>query len=175
MKMLHLIKSACCTALLGVLLPMTGIAQQLSPVVVGSAGTLLQAVSSGANLSFTAGEALIQTLPVPNQVSLGQGFHNAAFDGIVKTGEIIPDVDILLYPNPAFECLYATFSTADQAPLQLHASVFDATGREVLTALSFPASGRYPIPVHNLPDGIYALRFSNAQGQSYTFHFIKIR
>lgn len=175
MKMLHLIKSACCTALLGVLLPMTGIAQQLSPVVVGSAGTLLQAVSSGANLSFTTGEALIQTLSTANEVALGQGFHNAAFDGIVKTGEVIPDVDILLYPNPASESLYATLSAADQAPLQLHASVFDAMGRQVVAGLSFPASGRYTIPVHYLPDGIYALQFTNAQGQSNTFHFIKIR
>lgn len=175
MRILHPNRSACCVVLLGLLLTSSVAAQQLTPTVIGNAGATLQAASNTANLSFTAGEALIQTLSVPNQVSLGQGFHNAASDGIVKTRDAFLDIDILLYPNPASEYLYAMFSTSNNAPLQLHASVFDATGREVLTALSFPASGRYTIPVQQLPDGIYALRFFNAQGQSDTFHFIKIK
>ncbi len=175
MKMLHLIKSLLGLICLTVLPAMRIAAQQLTPTVVGSAGATLQSASNTARLSFTTGEALIQTLVVTGEVSLGQGFHNAATDGIVKNREVLTDVDILLYPNPASEYLYAVFSTWNNSPVQLQACVFDATGREIVAGLSFSASGRYTIPVHSLTDGIYTLRFSNAQGQSSTFHFIKIK
>ncbi|MBL7782328.1 MAG: T9SS type A sorting domain-containing protein [Saprospiraceae bacterium] len=175
MKMSHLFKSLFGLVCL-VVLPATHMAaQQLTPTIVGSSGATLQAASGTANLSFTVGEAFIQTLGNTNQVALGQGFHNAALNGIVQTGEVFSDVEILLYPNPASEYLYATFNTTDNAGLNVHACIHDATGREVVKGLSFPASGRYSIPVYSLPDGMYALQFFNEKGQSNTFHFIKIR
>ena len=152
----------------------TTCAQQLTPTVVASAGNTFQDIANTAYLSFTTGEAVIQTLSLTD-LSYGQGFHNSASGSIVSTtGGLAVKVGIRYYPNPVSELLYLEFTPKSAAAPDLQAVLYDATGRQVWHPLFFSASGLREIPVGRLDAGFYALRLSDKDGLTDVIHFIKI-
>jgi len=172
--MLHPPKTILGTSFLVCIMAYAMCAQQLTPTVVASAGNTLQAFSNTAYLSFTTGEAVIQTRSLPD-LSYGQGFHNSASGSTVSTtGSLAEKGEIRCYPNPVSELLYLEFIPTGASAPELQAVLYDATGRLVWHPLFFPASGLREIPVGSLDAGFYVLRLSDKDGYTGAVHFIKI-
>ncbi len=135
----------------------------VSPVVVASTGADTQ--FGNTQVSYTVGEAVIQTLTVGSTHLVSQGFQQPDYDIVVSIvdGEL-PEY-IKVFPNPT-----ANSVTIQVGNEQYIATAYDLTGKIVVQAQNI--SGSTQIDLSDLAAGKYILHL---QGQiRYTFSIIKI-
>lgn len=105
---------------------------------------------------------------------MGSGANGANGNTVSTTGNLIFGGNMRCYPNPVSELLYLEFTPGSIPVTELRAVLYDATGRQVLHPMAFPASGIHEIPVRSLDAGFYALRLSDPNGHTSAIHFVKI-
>ncbi len=145
--------------------------QSLSQQVVGAAGNF--SVANGNSLSFTVGEAAVQTLT--NSNILTQGFQQP--EKLVVSGVTITNsfFQLDVYPNP----------TQDNLFVKLHASspvtavtvrLMDMLGRNLFeSANSFAENTLITVPMKNFPAGTYLLTVADDKGNVSSYKVINLR
>jgi hypothetical protein len=149
-------------------------AQHLNPKVLGNAGQVMASSDTRAVLSFTIGEMAVTTLNQGN-LSLGQGFHNAALrSGTVGTATLNLEAwKLKVYPVPTDDVLYIQFQPP-QANERLQAKVVNLIGQP--TGIQFPLeqSGLKTISLAALPSGVYFLQLQDHAGRIGSVRMVKI-
>ncbi|MFH2095173.1 MAG: PKD domain-containing protein, partial [Bacteroidota bacterium] len=81
---------------------------------------------------------------------------------LVHVDEIIPELDIVIYPNPAGE--YLTVE-AEYLPEEIKLEIFDLFGREMKVSSERTGEGRIDMNVSGLSPGVYLIRIGEGQWQ----------
>lgn len=126
------------------------------------------------SITWTLGEAVVETLKGGNLIILTQGFQQPdALPAIVGVEDVSADFfGIKIYPNPADMHLTIEVSKAESLPLYL--SILDLNGRSLTQQLLKDATTQ--VNVSAFPSGMYFLRMiSPATRKSMTVKFQKIR
>lgn len=132
-------------------------AQEVSPVVIGSAGESIDFESF--NFSFTVGETAIFTLENEG-ISLLQGFHQPNYFLDVKVIENDPDHLIQLYPNPTDGLVEIKFPAAIS---QLRLDCLDLAGKTLFSKKVNAQDNR--VWVNTLEAGVYVIRLRDQNSQ----------
>lgn len=144
--------------------------QSLSQQVVGVTGNFTAA--GGNSLSFTVGEAVIQTLSGSN--ILTQGFQQPdklAVTGIVETSSL-PSVEI--YPNPAQDNLFVKFNTSFSTTT-VTVRLTDMTGRNLYEMAANSVSHSFiTVPMKNFPAGTYLLTITDGNRNTSLYKIIHL-
>jgi hypothetical protein len=151
----------------------TTYAQILSPEVISSQGGNF--ISPQFEVSYTVGEmAAISTISANNYI-LTQGFHQPDKYVTVSVDEVVSNVGLLAYPNPAHSVLNLQL-TLDRNQ-KFVAECFDISGRLVNTPIQInhlPGVQTYQFEISGLAPGAYFLRLSAENGNaSQTVKFTK--
>jgi hypothetical protein len=154
--------------LLFLLLPMQAQAQTDPPLVASG-----DYQTDAYQWSFAVGDLAILTLQTGNTMwSQGSIQPNL---GIVPVQQVdLPDVTILLYPNPTADVLYYQIS-APASTKDLRLDVFDAGGRSVY-GRAIPVSNleTHRLSLSALPAGPYFIRLTDPQGRLLSKPFQKL-
>lgn len=77
------------------------------------------------------------------------------------------DALVSVYPNPlSGSTLYVTFKNHIQRNLAV--SVYDLTGNLIISANGTTTNGQYSVDCTNLPKGLFLMKLSSDDGESYT-------
>ncbi|WP_367390853.1 T9SS type A sorting domain-containing protein [Lewinella sp. LCG006] len=142
-------------------------AQDIPRTVVGNAGDYYDNLIFG-SLHFTVGEVAVARYQ--NGLELGEGFHRAYYDLLVKNEELLPlDWAVNIYPNPTTESI--RIALPDLAPTQ--AALYNTNGQllwqeTIVTPLQVVDLAAYPA-------GTYLLRLADEEGRTGTFQVLKIK
>jgi hypothetical protein len=132
-------------------------AQELERYVIANASNYSE--NGNLSLTWTLGETLVATLGTPNDLSVGQGFHQGDLM-ITNIFEPFKDLNFNVFPNPTAEGVFISTSAEES----LRAEVIDMTGRILITKdLEFPID-KTPIHLQTLPSAHYFLKISDKTG-----------
>lgn len=137
-------------------LTVTVFAQSIGLQVIGVAGDHF--TTTAGQVTFTVGEAVIQTAPGIGSISLPQGFHQHMVWKVISAAE--PEeaaFNIRVFPNP----FSAWLRIETDRPVL--AVLFDPLGRPVSPPARLDASG--DIQLQALPAGFYVLRLTDPGGR----------
>lgn len=141
--------------------------QDMPRTVVGNAGDYYDNLLFG-TLHFTVGEVAVARYQ--NGMELGEGFHRAYYDLLVKNEELLPlNWEVNIYPNPITERVQ--IALPDLTPTK--AVLFNSNGQllwqeTMQTSLQEIDLGAYPA-------GTYVLRLADDTGRVGTFRILKIK
>ncbi len=137
-----------------------------SQQVISSAGTT--ATSTTAQLSWTVGEPVIETL-TGSSAMLTQGFHQSRF--VVTSFDLIgmQGISMSVYPNPVTDDLLLNI-TGDRID-NFGYSLYDFSGKMLLSAK--PEKLPETIGMGNFPAGSYLLKVTGRNGSTQTFKIVK--
>lgn len=142
--------------------------QSLSQQVVGVTGNF--STSNGNSLSFTVGEAAVQTLS--NSNILTQGFQQPdklVVSGITETNSFS---QLAIYPNPTQDNLFIKLHSATPVTVQLT----DMLGRNLFeSSESFSDNKLITIPMKNFPAGTYLLTVTDDKRNTSSYKIINLR
>lgn len=144
-------------------------AQSIEPQVVGSVGD--HYTSSGAQLSFTAGEVTIETVSASNGI-ITQGFHQPESSG-VGINEISGKIEMNVFPNPTFDFVTVALKKHSQ---DYSLALIDAQGKVVHQNTLLKNSATQRIDLSRLAAGTYILRVvSSDASEAATFNIQKLK
>lgn len=135
----------------------------VSPAVVASVGS--DTLIGNTNISYTVGEACIQTLTVGNTNIVSQGFQQPNYDIVVSIVDGELPEHIKIFPNPTTDAVMVQVGNK-----QYTATVYDLLGQVVVQAQK--CNGSTLIHLSDLAAGKYILHLSGQT--SYTFSIIKL-
>ncbi len=144
-------------------------AQSISPDVVASAGN--QSSIGSAELSWTIGEPVVDTYDNGSSI-LTQGFHQPQ---IVVTAIDEPDLGlegISVFPNPSTYLL--NIKLMDQQE-KLIVSLYDASGRIVLTDHIVGGATLHQLDITGIANGSYMLKLLTRSGKQTAFNILKVQ
>lgn len=143
--------------------------QSLSPEVISTAGDHF--ATANAQLSWTLGEPIIETLNGSGAAMLTQGFHQTNLM-VTALEDLAVDFQVRVYPNPTVGWLNVE---AEEAPAAFGLELFDATGRLLRSSPVEPESGLRTLDLSGYAPGLYLLRL-HTQGRKTikTFKVFKI-
>jgi hypothetical protein len=110
------------------------------------------------------GELELASAPGPNWPTDGQALFHADNIEIKATGSVGAESvsitpEILMFPNPANEEVHVKMSSLGKEP---DISLWDYTGRMIVSSVSPEGPGQWKINVTNLPSGLYLVRVTSA-------------
>lgn len=144
-------------------------AQSIEPQVIGSTGG--HYTSTGAQLSFTAGEVMIETVTATNSI-ITQGFHQPESSG-VGISEVPGKIQMNVYPNPTFDQVNIALKQHDQ---NFNVTLFDAQGKLVLQDRILKNTNNQTMDVSRLAAGTYILKVTSADAKhAATFNLQKMK
>jgi hypothetical protein len=142
-------------------------AQDLPRTVIGSAGDYYEHALFG-NLHWTVGELAVSRFQ--NGQELGEGFHHAYYDLVVKTDSpALPNWEVSIFPNPTAGELQIHHS--EEAGLTAY--LYSGTGQLVQTEQEL--SERHSINLTALPAGVYWLQLMARDGRRQSYQVQKIK
>lgn len=151
------------------------VAQSFAPHVLSSAGTE-QSVQA-TRFSWTVGEAVVTTRQAQSTY-FTEGFQQPFVSVLISRPEASAQVSqgsLVLFPVPARDeiTLRGDFFQAGE----LHLSVYDVQGREVMRLPAYATTGyvQLPLNVESLSAAMYSLRvhFQPQRGAAFPVQFIK--
>ena len=150
------------------LLPLLAHAQMDPPLVASGSYQ-----SDGHQWTFVVGDLAILTLQTANTMwSQGSVQPDLSIVPIHQTD--LPDVTIMLYPNPTADVLYFKISRPIAAK-DLKMDVFDTNGHAVSQISTLVANQEIAsVSLAALPAGAYFIRLSDPQGRQTSIPFQKI-
>ncbi|MEP1094507.1 MAG: T9SS type A sorting domain-containing protein [Cyclobacteriaceae bacterium] len=117
-------------------------------------------VSETARVDFTIGEVLVESYST-NLIRYTQGFHQSYVVQLpLGSGEIRPEVNVLIYPNPASNFLKIETENSNGARYFLH----DLMGKLVNEGTLSTASTT--VDISNLADGAFRLSIADQSGKT---------
>jgi hypothetical protein len=134
---------------------LSGMAQSLSPEVIGSAGDYFTA--AGGSIAFTVGEPMIETFSSTNNI-LTQGFHQP-WPVITGVSALTGEANVIVYPNPAYQNL--TVEWQNMSGGTYHIELYDVLGQKVYgLSRTVGSNGSITLPVEQLSAGVYLLNIT---------------
>ncbi len=144
-------------------------AQSIEPQVIGSTGD--HYTSAGAQLSFTAGEVMIETVTATNSI-ITQGFHQPESSG-VGISENTGKIQMNVFPNPTFDQVTIALKQHDQ---NFNVALFDAQGKLVIQDQILKNTNNQTMDMSRLAAGTYILRVtSHDTKHAATFNIQKMK
>lgn len=147
------------------------IAQSIQPEVIASAGEHF--VGSNAQLSFTVGEVVIETVTSANSI-ITQGFHQPDLDAGSAIEDNLPGfISVNIYPNPAAE---QVFIELDNNSMDMAIEMFDMTGK-LVEKRQIPAfTNRIILDVNDHANASYLLNLHSLDNEHFaTYKLQKTR
>ncbi len=145
--------------LLGLILPSMGLAQQLSPAVMATAGG--QHKNEQLSLEWTLGETFIETVSLPNRIYT-QGFHQPMLR-VEDLPQLASPYRVRIAPNPVATILNVAIDAEEDTKFQL--TLTDMTGRTFYTKSAAVQSDPIQVEMKALPAGVYLLQVATPEGQ----------
>ena len=146
-------------------------AQSIQPDVIASAGEHF--VGANAQLSFTVGEVVIETVTATNSM-ITQGFHQPDLSTVPTVEDNLPDfLSVKVYPNPAAEQVFIELTNNS---MDMAIDLFDMTGK-LITTKQIPAfTNRVILDVHNYANASYLLNLHSEDNKHFaTYKLQKTR
>ncbi len=144
-------------------------AQSIEPQVIGSNGN--HYTSTGAQLSFTAGEVVIETVTATNSI-ITQGFHQPAAIG-VGFAEKSTKIQMNVFPNPTFHQVSIAIDGHDQG---FDMRLFDSQGKLIIQDRIKQNTNNQTLDVSKLAAGTYVLRMVSDDAKHVaTFNLQKMK
>lgn len=154
--------------LLGLVLPGIGLAQQLSPTVMATAGG--QDKNKQLSLEWTLGETFVETVSLPNHIYT-QGFHQP----MLRVEELPQNASpyrVRIAPNPVVAMLNVSIEAEEDAKFQLYLT--DMTGRTFYNMAAQVQADPVQVDMKTLPAGVYILQVATLDGKPVkTFKVVK--
>jgi hypothetical protein len=148
-------------------------AQVLSPEVIASQGGTYQ--NADFEVSYTVGEMVAISTISNNTFILTQGFHQPDKFVSVHVDEIVSDMNLIAFPNPASSVLNVQLNLDRRAAFKVEC--FDLAGRLVNEPMQINhASGEqtYQFNIAGLAPGAYFLRLASVDSKKVqTIKFTK--
>lgn len=137
-------------------------AQSITPSVVAAAGQHF--ANSTAQLSWTTGEVVIQTVTSTNNI-ITQGFHQPDYSFVAVEENLPVYTQINVFPNPAKDQLTVQFSNS---VFSYTITLYDITGKSISTQTvpAFASSG--VVEMTGLATGQYLLQVVSTDWNYYT-------
>ncbi len=143
--------------------------QTTAPTVISSAGDSFK--SANAELSWTLGESIIETLTANNAV-LTQGFHQTNLM-ITSVGELEQKTLVKVFPNPVGNIVNIEVKEGTELT---HLQLVDLQGRSLISRSLPQTAGVEQLDLSLLPAGSYYLRLLNATAKTIqTLKIVKFR
>ncbi len=145
-------------------------AQSIEPQVVGSTGA--HYTSTGAQLSFTAGEVMIETVTATNSM-ITQGFHQPESSGVGIADNGAGKIKVNVFPNPTFDQLNIRLEDHSQ---NFEVMIFDVQGKQVHKSTYKENDSQKQINVQEWAAGSYVLKLiskDNKHTASYKLQKMK--
>lgn len=142
---------------------------QLQSVIANAGGYNI--LSPDLNVTWTVGEAVVQTISSENVLT--QGFHQPFPEGYLSINDPgIKDLTMSIYPNPANSVLFLVFESDKN--LFLNVEIYNVQGQE-LTTFDFNTSNHiYSVDLENYSSGMYYASIAEAStGNKLIFKFVK--
>ncbi len=152
-------------ALLMLLLPLFGMAQQLTPMLTGAAGGTFS--NGSGSIEFSAGEPVVG-LFTGNSIMLYQGFQQGILNSIGIAEKIPANKQIIIYPNPASATLFVKSKFHTSGGMYI---LKNLQGQTVATGSFSQLSAG--INLDNLQAGTYLITFNINGHQPVNKIFIK--
>ena len=142
-------------------------AQSVAPEVIASAGEHF--TNANAQLSFTIGETIIETVTATNSI-ITQGFHQST-DSIIGIEEELPGMmEVNIYPNPVRDRLVVQL---ENNILPMNLELYDITGRK-LTSQRIPAlQSTVELNIASYANASYLLRLITDDQKFYATYTIQ--
>lgn len=147
------------SALLFTPLLLLGQQYQLTPTVIASSGEML--VSSNYILSFTLGEAVIETFE--GNTVLTQGFQQTALIVVGTEETNFLEGEVNVFPNPTEGLISIDLKLPQYDPVEI--SLYDLSGKRVKFSSHQIQAGVIELSILDLPNGVYALEILNSNTQ----------
>jgi len=141
-------------------------AQDAPRTVIGNAGDYYESLQFG-NLHWTVGEVAVSLHQ--NGTELAEGFHNAYYDLIVSTNDVLPDWEVNVFPNPTADFLQVKLAESEHVQAQL----FDMNGQLLIDKEDLFWETTFDLS--QFPAGSYWLKLQDEDGRKRSFQIIKVR
>jgi hypothetical protein len=156
--------------LFGVVLFGTTFSQSIEPSVIGSMGDYYS--NSIAQLSFTVGEVMIETVSSTNNI-ITQGFQQPEQNNVGITESSPKNLSLKFYPNPTKDILSIEFEGVEQG-MSFH--LFDMNGKMISTQTLESTENKTQMSLKDYVDGTYLLYvISDDQQYKATYKVQKVR
>jgi hypothetical protein len=131
--------------------------QTISPQVIATAGK--SSANGGFTIDYTVGELVVKTLSVTGNM-VSQGFHQTyTSTSSIEDGKDVK-ITIQVYPNPTYD--FVNISISGENEIDFIASVFDASGRNILNMLKSESS-QLQVDLSAVAPGSYFINLTNNQ------------
>lgn len=141
-------------------------AQNMPRTVIGNAGDYYQDLQFG-NIHWTVGEVAVSLHQ--NGTELAEGFHNAYYELIVSTEDVLPDWEVNVYPNPTTDFLQVKLPDSEHVRAQL----FGINGQLLISREDL--SWETAFDLSQFPAGSYWLKLQDEDGRQRSFQVIKVQ
>ena len=146
-----------------------GLAQQLSPSVMATAGGFAR--SQTMTLEWTLGESVVETHATGDRLYT-QGFHQPMLRVTEQVAENDAAQEFMVAPNPVSAQLTVTAKYARETPLQLQLT--DVTGRQFALPYLPATAESMQVDMTRFPAGTYLLHIGTETGKALkTYKVIK--
>ena len=142
--------------------------QSITPEVFATSGDYF--ISGNSALSWTMGEAIVETYPVSNNI-LSQGFQQPYYLTTRLSENLSGSISVTIYPNPSENYLTINFSSETLSPLTME--VFDLTGKLLLKKLLPSKTLKSEIDISQLAAAIYFLKINSAEQNIFNTYKIQ--
>ena len=141
-------------------------AQNIAVSVIGNAGDYYQNNQFG-NIHWTVGEVAVSLHQ--NGTQLAEGFHNAYYELIVSTKDVLRDWEVNVFPNPTADYLQVKLPDSEHVRAQLF-----GTNGQLLTSKE-NLSWETTFDLSQFPAGAYWLKLQSEDGRQRSFQVMKVR
>ena len=142
------------------------LAQDPPRTVIGNAGDYYENLQFG-NLHWTVGEVAVSLHQ--NGLELAEGFHQAYYELIVSTDDVLPDWEVNVFPNPTADYLQVKLPESEH----VYAQLFGINGQLLISKEDI--SWETEFDLSDFPAGTYWLKLQDEDGRQRTFQVVKVR
>ena len=145
-----------------------GFSQEVTPEVMSSGGGYFE--QANGSVSFTIGEIMTETFE-QTSATITQGFQQSDLLSTEIEEDLYVEFDVNVFPNPAGNLL--TIDFAENLEEDISYSLTDISGKTLQNGSIEKGSQNTQLNVQPLAAGVYFLKLSNAEEETYKTYKIQ--